>query len=703
MTPSTGWYKPKVLFSVLVLLFLNQASLWAQPNIAWDKTLGGENYEELNGLLIVSDGIIIGGSTISNLTFGDPADHSWNFLIFKLDFNRNLLWQKKFGGDADERLWMLITTSDGGFLCGGYSYSGISGDKSEPSRGDMDVWMLRLDSGGNKLWDKTFGGPGRDELFSALEMPDGGFLLGCHSYSNIGGDKTEASRGGQDFWLLRIDPSGNLLWDKTLGGDGEEQIHDLKWSPDGMVLLSGGTTSTPGSGEIAPDSARGGKDFWIGKFDPASRQLLWNHRFGGLAEEFAYALCVSRTGKLYLGGRSSSMPAPPTQYDNGKNSPFFGGFGDYWLLELDGEGNKLREWSFGGAGLDDLYMLQENKRGDLILGGVSDSDISGNKTVPSHGGFDFWILDLNPMSGNLRWQLALGGSDNDAPTKVAQFPDGALLFGGHSGSNASFEKTQNSFGANDFWVVATECGLRSMIDKTGDSGPCSGNPLVLDAEVPGCDSCLYLWNNGANGPVIEVPPGTSGAFSVMNIDLLGCMDSDTVFAEAGQAPHIDLGPQDTLILAGQTLSLGPDNPSLMYLWNDGSTNSTLLAEAAGNYSVTVTDAFGCTASDAILVRVLQKNAVWVPNVFSPNLDGYNDYVGIYVDNSVRTVLYFQVYDRWGELCFQRENFVPVDERDGWDGVFRGKRMKSGVFIWIAMVEYIDGRRQELKGDVTLLR
>lgn len=679
------------------------ASLVAQPDFIWDKTLGGENYEELSALQIVADGIIVGGSSRSNLAFGDPADTSWNILIYKLDFDRNVLWRRHFGGDRNDRGWMLIPTKDGGFLCGGYSYSGMSGDKSEASRGGMDVWLLRLDANGQKLWDKTYGGAGRDELFAALEMPSGGFLLGCHSTSNADGDKTENSRGDQDFWLLCVDDDGNLIWDKTLGGNGTEQINDLEWAPDGNVLLSGGTSSQPGTGEMAADYARGGKDFWIGKFNPGTRQLLWNHRFGGTAEDFAYALCVARDGKLYLGGRSVSIPAPPTQYNNGKNSIFYGGDSDYWLLELDADGKKLREWSFGGTGLDDLYILWQNKRGDLIIGGVTDSGVSGNKTAPAYGGYDFWLLGLEPNSGAVRWQRTLGGAMDDALTKVAEFPNGALVFGGHSASEAGFDKTENALGFNDFWIISTECGVTAAIAEIGAPEPCSGEPLTLEAGVTNCDSCLFLWSNGATGPSIELPPGTIGNFSVTTIDLQGCLDGDTLFVELGQTPQINLGPPDTLIAEGNSITLGNGDPNLQYLWSDGSTGSILVVQAEGYYSVTVTDPSGCTAEAAIRVSFLKKSAVWVPNVFSPNFDGYNDYVNIYTDKSVQRVVTFQIADRWGEVCFHRNNFQPLYENQGWDGRHRAYRASPGVFSWIALVEYLDGGQEWFSGNVTLVR
>jgi gliding motility-associated-like protein len=92
-----------------------------------------------------------------------------------------------------------------------------------------------------------------------------------------------------------------------------------------------------------------------------------------------------------------------------------------------------------------------------------------------------------------------------------------------------------------------------------------------------------------------------------------------------------------------------------------------------------------------------------PGAFTPNGDGTNDIFFIQGDDKVSKVLVFRVYDRWGELIFSTENTVPNDPITGWDGTFKGEKMNSGVYAWYAEVEYIDGFKEVLKGDVTLLR
>ncbi len=676
----------------------------AQPLLNWDKTLGGESYEELNGQLVLPDGILVGGSTRSNIAFGNPTDFSWNIFIAKLDFDGNIIWRRTYGGAQDERLWALIPTADGGFLAGGYSYSGISGDKTQPSRGDKDVWLIKINPQGQLLWDKSYGGLYQDEVFSIRPLPAGnGYLLGCHSSSEAGNEKSEPALGLHDFWIIQVDNQGNKVWDKTIGGEGYEQINDIEWAADGNIYLSGGTTSTGGSGDLGPEPTRGGMDFLLIKFNPTSRQIIWTHRYGGAGEDYPYALHLLRSGNLLMGGRSGSAPAPPTSFNNGKDAAFYGGDSDYWVVELSPEGQKIREWSFGGTGLDDLYAIEEDETGRLVLGGVSDSGPSGNKTSPRRGGYDYWLVGLN-QNHDKTWEMPVGGSSDDALTQLARLPDGALLIGGNSYSNAGFEKTEAAAGFDDFWLVTTLCESSAQIAPVGPAS-CTAPPRALNIQVSDCDSCSILWNNGATTPTINLLNGQTGMVTVVVYNEFGCIARDTFLVESPVPLTFDLGSPTVTILEGTTLTLGTANPDLFYQWSNGATTSTIQVGEAGTYSVTVTNAQQCTATDQVVVEVQMKrrNAVWVPNVFSPNDDGDNDYLPIFTDQSVSRVITFQIADRWGSLCFRRDDFLTLRERDGWDGMVGKKVAGMGVYAWFAQVEYLDGTRELVEGDVTLLR
>ena len=674
----------------------------AQPLVNWDRTLGGELYEELNGQLVLSDGILVGGSSNSNLAFGDPNDASLNFFIAKLDFDGNVLWRHMYGGLQDERIWSLVPTADGGFLAGGYSFSGVSGDRTQPSRGDMDVWLIKIDGQGNLLWDKAYGGLYRDELFAIRPMPDGsGYLLGCHSWSDTGGEKSEPSRGQQDFWVLRIDNAGNLLWDKTIGGAGYEQINDLEWAMDGNIYLCGGTVSDAG-GDLGTEPTRGGMDFLLIKFDPVGRKVVWVHRYGGAGEDYPYVLHVLRAGNLLMGGRSGSAPAPPTAFNNGKNALSYGGDSDYWMLELSPEGQKLQEWSFGGTGLDDLYAIHENEVGQLVLGGVTDSGVSGNKTAVPHGGNDYWLIGMN-KNHQKTWEMTVGGSTDDALTQISRLPNGALVVGGHSDSSIGFDKTEGSAGKNDFWVVSTICETSAHIVPAGPQS--CDQPLVLQVQVKDCDSCCVLWSNGSMESTIEVPGNQADTLMVSVFNEFGCIGRDTFVVEPVAPPVVDLGPAELTVTQDTFTTLGVADPALHYHWSTGASSATIQVTTDGLYAVTVTNAHGCTATDQIrvLFRAVSKKSVWVPNVFSPNDDGWNDYVSVFTNDSVRRVVSFQIADRWGDVCFRHDDFPPLSDQDGWNGDVGNKPAAMGVYAWFVDVEYLDGSRELFEGSVTLLR
>ena len=128
-------------------------------------------------------------------------------------------WQKTIGGDNRDVASCVLTTTDNGTLIAGLSESSISGDKNDTSRGGTDIWLVKLSPSGILEWQKTIGGNEDDFVNSIIVANDGGYLLGGASFSDISGEKTENSRGGSDIWILKINESGTIEWQKTIGED----------------------------------------------------------------------------------------------------------------------------------------------------------------------------------------------------------------------------------------------------------------------------------------------------------------------------------------------------------------------------------------------------------------------------------------------------------------------------------------------------
>ncbi len=122
------------------------------------------------------------------------------------------------------------------------------------------------------------------------------------------------------------------------------------------------------------------------------------------------------------------------------------------------------------------------------------------------------------------------------------------------------------------------------------------------------------------------------------------------------------------------------------------------------YQLQVWDENGCMVEDKILVKVDQKRRVYVPNAFSPNGDGTNDYFTMYVRSSaVRSIRHFQVFSRWGEKVFDRTEFQPNNDQLGWNGTLDGRYVMPGVYVWKAEIEFVDGKVEVMTGDVMVIR
>ena len=147
--------------------------------------------------------------------------------------------QISIGGTGDDKLMRSIGTGDGGVLLTGFSNSDSSGDKTENSKGLYDYWVVKLDSNLSIEFDKTYGGSDNDYLYGSIETLDGGYLLSGYSYSPVSGDKTDGNFGQEDYWVIKTDNLGNIEWQKTIGGSLVDRYRDVVQLPDSSYILVG--------------------------------------------------------------------------------------------------------------------------------------------------------------------------------------------------------------------------------------------------------------------------------------------------------------------------------------------------------------------------------------------------------------------------------------------------------------------------------
>ena len=200
-----------------------------------------------------------------------------DFWIIKLDAKGGEQWQKTIGGTGQDELTAVVRAKDGGFILAGSSASEVSGEKNVKNFGGMDYWVIKLDAHGEIVWQNSFGGSYNDELRSITTTQDGGYLLGGSSNSADTGTKTQKNLGQSDYWIVKIDEKGKEQWQQTIGGSGDDQLSAVYTTKDGNYLLGGNSNSE--SSNDKRSSNESGTDFWVMKLDKDTKQILWQQTY----------------------------------------------------------------------------------------------------------------------------------------------------------------------------------------------------------------------------------------------------------------------------------------------------------------------------------------------------------------------------------------------------------------------------------------
>ena len=340
-------------------------------------------------------------------------------------------WQKCLGGTADDFANSIQQTSDGGFIVAGETRSN-DGDVSG-NHGKSDAWVVKLNSLGDILWKKCLGGTGNDYARSIQQISDGGFILTGYTNSNNG--DVSGNNGYYDAWVVKLNSSGDILWQKCLGGTYDDYARSIQQTSDTGFILAGYTFSN--DGDVSGNHGFG--DAWVVKLN-SSGDIIWQKCFGGTNEDYAYSIQQTSNGGFIVAGSTNS--------NNGDVSGYHGYF-DYWVVKLNSSGDIEWQKCLGGTNNDYANSIQQTSDGGFIVAGYTESndgDVSGY-----HGGdYDAWVVKLN-SSGDILWQKCLGGTIDDRAYSIQQTSDGGFIVAGFTVSNDG--DVSGNHGASDAWVV----------------------------------------------------------------------------------------------------------------------------------------------------------------------------------------------------------------------------------------------------------
>jgi Secretion system C-terminal sorting domain len=467
----------------LLLLFIIVTTIFsttAQPIIEWQKSLGGSLGDEAYTIEQTLDG----GYIVAGRTFSSDGDITinqggWDCWVVKLNSTGNLIWQKTFGGTGDDYINSIKQTPDGGYIFTGYTNSS-DGDLIG-NYGFNDCWVVKLTSGGIMSWQKLLGGTSEDYAFSIETTTDGGYIVAGHSNS-IDGDLT-SNNGQFDFWVVKLTNTGAITWQKSFGGSLMDRAYSIKEAIDGGYIVIGTTSSV--DGDITNNN--GLSDFWILKLT-SSGVIEWQKTLGGSGAENGYSIQQTIDSGYVVAGYSDS--------NDGNLTVNNGGY-DYWVVKLSNNG--IIEWqkSLGGSGTDQAITILQTSEGGYVVAGRSSSN--NGDILDNNGGYDYWIVKLT-NSGSIAWKKSLGGSFGDWGHSIQQTVDAGYVIAGRSISNDG-DVTGNN-GAYDFWIVKLSSSLgihETSIPKNPKLLP---NPTSTHFTIKGLDELYNLTIYNAVGQLL---------------------------------------------------------------------------------------------------------------------------------------------------------------------------------------------------------
>jgi hypothetical protein len=362
-----------IIVSVLLSLDSGVASAY-EPAIQWEKTFGGSDSAWGRSVQQTSDGgYIIAGET----SFGAGLS---NVYLIKTDSGGKQEWQKTIGGSYSEYGLSVKQTGDGGYIIAGWTTSF--------GAGDADVYLIKTDSAGNLLWQRTFGGNSEDIGYSVQQTFDGGYIIAGKTYS--------FGAGFTDVYLIKTDSAGNLMWQKTFGGSDEDIGISVLQTTDGGYIIVGYT-------ESFAEGYYG--DVYLIKTDP-NGDLLWQKTFGGNGLDGGDSIQRTIDGGYIIVGTTASVGA----WDY-----------DVYLIKTDLEGNLQWQKTFGGGENEFGESVQQTSDGGYIIAG-STVDVNKERS-------DVYLVKTD-SAGNLQWQKTFGGSDDDYGYSVQQTTDGGYIVAG---------------------------------------------------------------------------------------------------------------------------------------------------------------------------------------------------------------------------------------------------------------------------------
>lgn len=495
----------------------------------WTRSINGSNSrKDLFYKVINTDdgGFAFCGYSTNATVANDDA------FFLKMDGAGTIQWSNYWGGAGKDRAQDIVQTADGGYAVTGYTTS--------PPSAYYDAFILRLNSSGDTLWSKYYGGGGFEDANTITLLPDDGFI--------IGGQGTNGS-SGLDMFLVRTDKLGDTLWTKKFGSSGTDNIENLIRLTDGSFIITGGTDDTSGFG---------GNDGILVKTDTGG-VVLWTKYYGGNSQDDFHQVSPTADGGFILSGTSRS---------SGALEP------NMWLVKTNSAGDSTWTQTYGGNNHDHGYGAVQTLDGGYIFVGYTGSF--------GFNGEEAYVVKTNELGeiGNYLTYTSVSALTRPLSENCAS-------------NNVQVRVVVRNYGRDTVPSVPVTIQISGPINQTlnqtyvgnvypGDLDTLAFSTLI-DMSTPG----VYSFNC-TSAVVNDVFPQNNFLPA-----------SAVVYSN----PTVNIGPDTVVINVGQSITLDAGSGFTFYSWSTGATTQTISVSSTSNISVTVTNSNNCSATDSIYVNV----------------------------------------------------------------------------------------------------
>ena len=449
---------------IVVLLLTSTCVLaFSQPfNIEWQQCFGGSNEERAMDIIPVGSEYFIVGWTESDdgdISFNQGSGDAW---ILKIDSVGNILWEKTYGGSNGEFWRRIFPAPDNFYYLLGASGSSDGDISYDPYPGSNDLWIAKIDNNGNLIWEEIIGGSMIDMVESGALTNDGGVAVFGWTGSQDG--NVSVNYGMYDMWLVKLNSDGVIMWDRSYGTDDFDYGQAMIATSDGGFLIGGASTIGNG-GNLTCEPFNYNAEAILLKLDSLGN-IEWQNCYGGSGHDGIWGLLELGDGYVFVGYGSSN--------DGDLTGSGWHGEGDIWVAKLDFSGNIIWQKCYGGSNYESALNIFPNENNGFTIWGSTksqDGDVTNNHSM-SEFDYDVWYFKID-STGELLSQSCYGGLGNDIlKSGVVKKDDNNYVIAAYTNHGPSYDVGCTPHGGNgdkDWWVFEikdTTVGVQEQLPAT---------------------------------------------------------------------------------------------------------------------------------------------------------------------------------------------------------------------------------------------